>query len=625
MPDYEIEKANDVEVNDEVDDDDWHSSAERQVMNKMEKWREKYDYKRSEEVIEASRDIVEKDILSILEAKERDLILAAELGKSLLEKNEELSKHNEQIAEDFSQKLEILEQEKYQLKRQLQIAEEEYDQRICDLQADIVQLKETIDKHSIHHKKSERHSSQLVTDLTEQNQRLTSQLRMAGENEKELRNHINQMKTQFNVRRTSIQEHFGFVESLREEISSVMGKKDELEKQIKLMSAEQENLTQTLEQSSDTIRQLERKQKDQNHLVRSKEKDIEELRAGNNVLLERLETMSRSRSSSPSCRMSLLSEMEMSGSDGEKSFYPRQFDVIDETDEEFDLEEMESSDCEMACDVDLEIKEFRKEVLSAYQQLRNLSILLRQREQKTRTNYAESMETSSSGSSVEIVSVKVGQLDQAVVELKTLLHHLLRKESRCGSSSLGCLTCGRSLEERQNLEKELHQTLEQMERGKIGIKRAELEAKQKEEEIQRIKSKLVLLEARLTATDEERLIMRKDVEESSLSKETLIKSAWSSRDAAVSRKNVAEVELARGRIEVMQVSSQLMEAVQQKVSLSQQLEEWEVDLQIMLQEQVKDKLGNSSQSEKSSSRDSGKETVARKVSRPSSIMSFFSR
>ena len=32
-----------------------------------------------------------------------------------------------------------------------------------------------------------------------------------------------------------------------------------------------------------------------------------------------------------------------------------------------------------------------------------------------------------------------------------------------------------------------------------------------------------------------------------------MKSAWSSRDAAVARKNVAEVELARGRIEGMQV------------------------------------------------------------------------
>ena len=41
---------------------------------------------------------------------------------------------------------------------------------------------------------------------------------------------------------------------------------------------------------------------------------------------------------------------------------------------------------------------------------------------------------------------------------------------------------------------------------------------------------------------------------------------------------------------ITQVSSQLMEAVQQKVALSQQLEEWEVDLQVLLQEQVKEKL-----------------------------------
>ena len=99
MPIYEIENA---EVS--IEDGDWHPGAERQVMNKVEKWREKYEYKRNDEVIETSTEIQENDILSILEAKERDLILAAELGKSLLEKNEELSKQNEKIAEEFSQK-----------------------------------------------------------------------------------------------------------------------------------------------------------------------------------------------------------------------------------------------------------------------------------------------------------------------------------------------------------------------------------------------------------------------------------------------------------------------------------------------------------------------------------------
>ena len=48
------------------------------------------------------------DVYGQLQQKERDLILAAELGKALLEKNEDLSKQNEKIAEDFSQKLEVL-------------------------------------------------------------------------------------------------------------------------------------------------------------------------------------------------------------------------------------------------------------------------------------------------------------------------------------------------------------------------------------------------------------------------------------------------------------------------------------------------------------------------------------
>ena len=70
-----------------------------------------------------------------------------------------------------------------------------------------------------------------------------------------------------------------------------------------------------------------------------------------------------------------------------------------------------------------------------------------------------------------------------------------------------------------------------------------------------------------------------------------------------------------------------MEAVQQKVALSQQLEEWEVDLQVMLQEQVKDKLvqNTADQSGKSSGIDTVRSAMTRKLSRPSSIISFFSR
>lgn len=47
------------------------------------------------------------DIYTQLAQKEQDLILAAELGKALLERNEELTRANEKITEDYSAKLEV--------------------------------------------------------------------------------------------------------------------------------------------------------------------------------------------------------------------------------------------------------------------------------------------------------------------------------------------------------------------------------------------------------------------------------------------------------------------------------------------------------------------------------------
>jgi hypothetical protein len=47
------------------------------------------------------------DVYSSLAQKESDLVLAAELGNALLQKNEELRLHNEAMAEEFSDKLEV--------------------------------------------------------------------------------------------------------------------------------------------------------------------------------------------------------------------------------------------------------------------------------------------------------------------------------------------------------------------------------------------------------------------------------------------------------------------------------------------------------------------------------------
>lgn len=125
-----------------------------------------------------------------------------------------------------------------------------------------------------------------------------------------------------------------------------------------------------------------------------------------------------------------------------------------------------------------------------------------------------------------------------------------------------------------------------------------------------------------------------DLSDTSLSKEELIRKAWDVRDAAVKRKNSAEIDLAKERIAVMQINSQLLEAIQQKVELSQQLEQWQVDMEQLLGEQMKERLeGNegrkrtsSSAMSTSSDSDSPMTNGTNNVSgRTSRILSFFQR
>ncbi len=122
-----------------------------------------------------------------------------------------------------------------------------------------------------------------------------------------------------------------------------------------------------------------------------------------------------------------------------------------------------------------------------------------------------------------------------------------------------------------------------------------------------------------------------DLSATSLSKEDLIRKAWEVRDAAVKRKNSAEIDLAKERIAVMQINSQLLEAIQQKVELSQQLEQWQVDMELLLGEQMKERLeGNEGRKRITSSAMSTSSDVELTNSnnssgRTSRILSFFHR
>ena len=82
-----------------------------------------------------------------------------------------------------------LEQEKYHLRRRLEGVEEEYELKVTELQTDISGLRNILQQTEVNTRQAEREKSLLITQLSEQNQRLTTQLKdvSSGHNEGEIK------------------------------------------------------------------------------------------------------------------------------------------------------------------------------------------------------------------------------------------------------------------------------------------------------------------------------------------------------------------------------------------------------------------------------------------------------
>ncbi|CAH2266298.1 jg17838 [Pararge aegeria aegeria] len=113
---------------------------------------------------------------------------------------------------------------------------------------------------------------------------------------------------------------------------------------------------------------------------------------------------------------------------------------------------------------------------------------------------------------------------------------------------------------------------------------------EKNDVIADLSSKLSVAEVELRAAAEERDKLLNDANYNSLQHDDAVTKARQERDEAIDRKKTVEVALAKTRVELMQANSQLYEAVRQKIDLGQQLEQWQMDMQELIEEQMKHKL-----------------------------------
>lgn len=502
---------------------------------------------------------VDGDIWSQLQQKEADILLAAELGKALLEKNEELVKQQEKLIEDYSQKLEKLEQEKHVLRQKLAIAEEESDQRVLELQSDLNELKDKLQAQENAIRQAEKEKTILIDELSNQNARLTEQIQEAHSTEAKLVAQIQQLKDQYNYRNSSLQEHVNSLESIKSELNLTTEKRLDLEKRLQYVQEEKESLTSALEEASDRIHMLERHAREQETKLETTLQALERSQRENNVLTERLGTDGIS--SSSNC------------SHGKKSL---QF--------------------EMECDDDMNDLSFSEnkpnqmwvEARSVFIQLKTLVDSLKISDEEDSGLHSdislESMDTTlSTFKSEGETDFRQGMLSAIADELTRLLLNL----------------------DAGNFKKMLDQT------RNIVLEQDD-EIKKNQSIIKELESKLTVADVELANVKEERDQARGDLSKNGNRDEILAK-AQKERDAANSKRTKAEIDLAKARVDLMQANSQLLEAIQQKVELSQQLEQWQMDMQELIDEQMKNKL-RSSRKAKQQQQSPESITLAKRVS-----------
>ncbi|XP_063218776.1 bicaudal D-related protein homolog isoform X2 [Bacillus rossius redtenbacheri] len=431
--------------------------------------------------------------------------------------------------------LSLLEQDRHLLRRRLETSQSDYETRLVELQADISDLQHSLEEREAVFRQVEKEKALLISELTAQNLRLTSQLKESSRAEEQLSSQLQGLKDECHLKKSSLQDHVSSLEMLREEIHVVSEKKADLERRLQALLKEREALSCALEEATDRIVVLEQHVHEQQLQMLQYQKDMQQLQSAS--ALEAL--TSSGHSSMNKTHRSLLQEME--------------------------CEDDSSSEAYL----------LKEEVMSVYRQLHALyeKLMLGSRSQD---NSEASLKSSLSLShQVTLQNYKVGTLLELSKDLSTLVSERLN----------GCRLSGD-----HELERELHRTQELMERLQQQYDQKVEKLKQHTAHIMDLESKLSVQETRMRCTAEERDQARSDVADTRLAQDQVVRRAWEARDKALARKNQLEVELARTRIEMMQANSQLMEAIQQKVELSEQLDQWQMDVQCLLDDQVKNKL-----------------------------------
>ncbi|XP_042286750.1 BICD family-like cargo adapter 2 isoform X2 [Thunnus maccoyii] len=206
---------------------------------------------------------------------ETDLILAAELGQALLEKNEELAASLEQRERE----VEALQQEKHVLHRKLEMNELASGQKEAELTADLAALKAELEQHHNQGRDKRRDESEQLTQLANHNQRLVEQLAEAVTLEHSLRTELRSLREEMEESSFSRNISFTQVENIQAENRVLLERLSRMEVQLKATQEDSDRVRMERDGLRDRLSELQA-------MLREKEAEAKEALLAHSTVLQ---------------------------------------------------------------------------------------------------------------------------------------------------------------------------------------------------------------------------------------------------------------------------------------------------------------------------------------------------
>ncbi|XP_039619880.1 BICD family-like cargo adapter 2 [Polypterus senegalus] len=224
----------------------------------------------------------------------RDLTLAAELGKALLENNEELratlAERDKEIEKCYSF-IETLQQQHHEIKLKLESENSELAQRVADLESELTEAKSDLQRRQNQSRDKKKEDNDDLKDLSSHNQRLVEQLAEAVGIEHELRKELRSLREELEEKNLKNSIWATKMDGLQIQNSLLLERKIDSEKQMKFFQEENGRLKNEVTTLQDKLNELLDKSRDKENELLQNRADLFELRSVNRSLQTRIQDL----------------------------------------------------------------------------------------------------------------------------------------------------------------------------------------------------------------------------------------------------------------------------------------------------------------------------------------------